>query len=154
MIHTGVHQDGGQDLEALAENLGITDCVQAVDQYRYHGGLVQPSDLNDWYGALDVLSCCSYGEGFGLPIMEAQACWVPVITTRASSMEELNPLGYPGGRGAVLERRSQGVVGEAVDLRRWWPRLSGPMRSGTRWTGTRSGRSLRSTRWMWWRTGS
>ena len=92
-IHTGVHQDGGQDLEALAENLGITDCVQAVDQYRYHGGLVQPSDLNDWYGALDVLSCCSYGEGFGLPIMEAQACSVPVITTRASSMEELNPLG-------------------------------------------------------------
>ena len=96
-IHTGVHQDGGQDLEALAENLGITDCVQAVDQYRYHGGLVQPSDLNDWYGALDVLSCCSYGEGFGLPIMEAQACSVPVITTRASSMEELNPLGIQVG---------------------------------------------------------
>ena len=41
-----MHQDGGQDLEALADNLGITDCVQAVDQYRYHGGLVQPSDLN------------------------------------------------------------------------------------------------------------
>ena len=79
-----MHQEGGQDLEAVAENLGITDCVRAVDQYRYHGGLVQASDLKDWYGALDVLSCCSFGEGFGLPIMEAQACGVPVITTRAS----------------------------------------------------------------------
>jgi len=96
-IHTGVHQEGGQDLEAVAENLGITDCVRAVDQYRYHGGLVQATDLTDWYGALDVLSCCSYGEGFGLPIMEAQSCGVPVITTRASAMEELNPLGIQVG---------------------------------------------------------
>jgi glycosyltransferase involved in cell wall biosynthesis len=92
-LHTGVHQDGGQDLEAVAENLGITDCVQAVDQYRYQSGLVQPADLAEWYNCLDVLSCCSYGEGFGLPIMEAQACGVPVITTKASAMEELNPHG-------------------------------------------------------------
>jgi glycosyltransferase involved in cell wall biosynthesis len=92
-LHTGVHQDGGQDLEALAEHLGITDCVRVVDQYRYHGGLVQPSDLADWYSAIDVLSACSFGEGFGLPIVEAQACQTPVITTKASSMEELNPHG-------------------------------------------------------------
>lgn len=92
-LHTGIHQDGGQDLEVVAENLGITDRVRAVDQYRYQGGLVQPSDLADWYGTLDVLSCCSYGEGFGLPIVEAQACGTPVITTRASAMEELNPHG-------------------------------------------------------------
>jgi glycosyltransferase involved in cell wall biosynthesis len=92
-LHTGVHQDGGQDLEAVAENLGITDRVRAVDQYRYTAGLVQAADLADWYGTIDVLACCSYGEGFGLPIVEAQACGTPVITTRGSSMEELNPLG-------------------------------------------------------------
>lgn len=92
-LHTGVHQDGGQDLEAVAENLGITDCVQAVDQYRYQSGLVTPGDLAEWYNCLDVLSVCSFGEGFGLPIMEAQACGVPVITTKASAMEELNPHG-------------------------------------------------------------
>jgi glycosyltransferase involved in cell wall biosynthesis len=92
-LHTGVHQDGGQDLEAVAENLGITDRVRVVDQYRYHSGLVSPADLAEWYSVLDVLAACSYGEGFGLPIVEAQACGTPVITTRASSMEELNPLG-------------------------------------------------------------
>jgi len=92
-LHTGIHQDGGQDLEALAENLGITDCIRAADQYRYHGGLIQPADLADWYGAIDVMAGCSYGEGFGLPIIEAQACGTPVITTRASAMEELNPFG-------------------------------------------------------------
>jgi glycosyltransferase involved in cell wall biosynthesis len=92
-IHTGVHQDGGQDLEALAENLGITDRILSVDQYRYQSGLVSLSDLSEWYGALDVLSACAFGEGFGLPIVEAQACGTPVITTRASAMEELNPHG-------------------------------------------------------------
>jgi glycosyltransferase involved in cell wall biosynthesis len=92
-MHTGIHQDGGQDLEALAENLGIVDRIRAVDQYRYHGGLIQPSDIAEWYGMIDVLSSCSFGEGFGLPIMEAQACGVPVITTNASSMTEINPHG-------------------------------------------------------------
>jgi glycosyltransferase involved in cell wall biosynthesis len=96
-LHTGVHQDGGQDLEALAENLGITDRVRCVDQYRYHAGLVQPGDLADWYGMLDVLSATAFGEGFGIPIIEAQACGTPVITTDASSMPELNPLGISVG---------------------------------------------------------
>lgn len=92
-LHTGVHQDGGQDLEAVAENLGILDRVKVVDQYRYHCGLVLQSDLAEWYGAIDVLSAAAFGEGFGLPIIESQACGTPVITTRASSMEELNPHG-------------------------------------------------------------
>src|SRR5260370_29765228 len=92
-LHVGVHQEGGQELEVLAENLGITDRVRVVDQYRYHGGLVQAGYLASWYSAVDVLSACSFGEGFGLPIMEAQACGTPVITTDASSMTELNPYG-------------------------------------------------------------
>ena len=92
-LHTGVHQEGGQDLEVLAENLGLLDCIRAVDQYRYVSGLITPEDLRDWYQAIDVLSACSYGEGFGLPIIEAQACETPVITTDASSMTELNPYG-------------------------------------------------------------
>ena len=92
-VHSGVHQDGGQDLEFLAGALGITDRVRAVDQYRYNSGLVTASDLKDWYTTIDVLCCTSFGEGFGLPIIEAQACGTPVITTNASSMEEVNPHG-------------------------------------------------------------
>lgn len=37
----------------------------------------------------------SYYEGFGLPILEAQACGVPVITSKISSMPEI------AGRGAI-----------------------------------------------------
>jgi glycosyltransferase involved in cell wall biosynthesis len=92
-LHTGVHQDGGQDLEAVAENLGILDQVRVVDQYRYSAGMITPDDLNEWYNVIDVLGQTVYAEGFGLPIMEAQAAGTPVITTNASSMVEVNPLG-------------------------------------------------------------
>lgn len=92
-VHAGVHSEGGQDLEFLAESLGITDRVRVTDQYHYHAGMVSQKELADWYHAIDVLAACTYAEGFGLPIMEAQACGTPVITTKASSMEELNPYG-------------------------------------------------------------
>ena len=92
-LHTGVHQDGGQDLEAVAENLGITDRCMVADQYRYTSGLISAQDMNDWYNCLDVLCATTYAEGFGLPIIEAMACGVPVLSTRCSAMEELNPDG-------------------------------------------------------------
>ena len=92
-LHTGVHCDGGQDLEAVAENLGITDRCMIADQYRYTAGLISADDMRDWYGCIDVLCASTYAEGFGLPIIESMACGVPVITTDASSMTELNPDG-------------------------------------------------------------
>jgi glycosyltransferase involved in cell wall biosynthesis len=122
-LHTGVHQDGGQDLEAVAENLGITDRCMVVDQYRYTAGLITEGDLAQWYGAIDVLLASTYGEGFGLPIVEAKACGVPVITTRCSSMEELNPDGiqidgqpfYNGVHKAWWIRPSPGEIWRALE---------------------------------------
>ncbi len=96
-LHTYVHQEGGQDLEFLAEHLGISDVTRVVDQYRYVDGMISGTDLAQWYGTLDVLNAASYGEGFGLPIVEAQACGIPVITTETSSMMELNPHGISVG---------------------------------------------------------
>jgi len=41
------------------------------------------------YSAMDVLMNVSYGEGFGIPIVEAQACGTPVIVGDWTSMSEL-----------------------------------------------------------------
>jgi glycosyltransferase involved in cell wall biosynthesis len=92
-LHTGIHQDGGQDLEAIAEQAGITDKCKIVNQYRYTSGLITAEDMAGWYGMIDVLCSPSHGEGFGLPIVEAMATGIPAITTKCSSMEELNPDG-------------------------------------------------------------
>jgi glycosyltransferase involved in cell wall biosynthesis len=92
-LHSGIHTDGGQDLEVVAENLGIGDLVQAVDQYQYACGLITPENLAHWYRGIDVLCAATFGEGFGIPIIEAQGCGTPVITTNGSAMPELNPHG-------------------------------------------------------------
>ncbi len=41
------------------------------------------------YNAADLLLYPSFYEGFGLPILEAQACGTPVITSNLSSMPEI-----------------------------------------------------------------
>ncbi len=46
------------------------------------------------YSAFDVLLSPSMGEGFGIPILEAQACGVPVITSNHSAMVELTQAGW------------------------------------------------------------
>lgn len=46
------------------------------------------------YAAFDVLLNPSMGEGFGVPIIEAQACGVPVIASDHSAMTELAQAGW------------------------------------------------------------
>jgi glycosyltransferase involved in cell wall biosynthesis len=95
LVHALPQQPGNQlDLTVLARRLGIEAAVLFSDQYKYVTGLLSPRDLADWYGALDILSACSYAEGFGIPLLEAQACGTPVVTTDASAMTELKGPGW------------------------------------------------------------
>jgi len=52
-------------------------------------GYVEQADLPAVYSAATVFVYPSLYEGFGLPILEAMACGVPVITSRVSSMPEV-----------------------------------------------------------------
>jgi len=46
------------------------------------------NDLVDMYHAADVLLAATCSEGCGVPILEAQLCGTPVVTTRATAMWE------------------------------------------------------------------
>lgn len=54
-----------------------------------HLGYVPDKDLPALYQAAFALVYPSLYEGFGLPVLEALACGLPVITSRASSMAEI-----------------------------------------------------------------
>jgi len=58
-------------------------------QYRLWGGSYSEQDMAELYSALDVFFMPSRSEGFGMPILEAQACGIPVVTLNFSAMPEI-----------------------------------------------------------------
>jgi len=91
-LHTDDGTHGGEvvNLPQYCTRLGLkpgTDVV-FVDQYANALGLPD-AYMVDMYNALDVMMLASLGEGFGIPLIEAQACGCPVITGEWTSMGEL-----------------------------------------------------------------
>ena len=84
---------GGLDMVKLAAACGIADKVIFPDRYQNFLGL--PAEfLAMIYNAADIFMGNSMSEGFGIPIIEAQACGTPVVVTDFSSMPELVRWGY------------------------------------------------------------
>ena len=76
------------ELEHQAVRMGIADRVRFADEYRLLTG-ESPDFMRGAYSAFDVLCNPSLGEGFGVPIVEAQACGTPVVVGRWTAMAEL-----------------------------------------------------------------
>jgi glycosyltransferase involved in cell wall biosynthesis len=82
--HLYVHADpapnvGGFDLGLLAKVCGIPpEKITFANREKYRMGYSQ-EELAALYSAADVLLAPSYGEGFGVPTVEAQACGTRVI---------------------------------------------------------------------------
>lgn len=84
---------GGIDMFTLLRHLGIGERVFFPNQYEYSQGY-SAEYLAMMYNAADVFMGAAMAEGFGIPIIEAQACGTPVIVTDFSSMPELVRWGY------------------------------------------------------------
>lgn len=89
-----VHADAagaaeGIDLHELARHAGIPPhALVFTDQYAYRMGVTQVQ-MAALYSTFDVLLSPSHGEGFCVPLIEAQACGTPVIATDFSAQPEL-----------------------------------------------------------------
>ena len=82
-------RDRGMDLNEIISNLDLKDSVDVADQDMIHLGMFSPDDMRGFYNEIKVLIQPSKAEGFGLPMIEAMACGVPVIATDCSSMTEI-----------------------------------------------------------------
>jgi len=78
-----------EEIYNLPKKLGIEEKVKFL-------GYVPSNDLPALYCGAKALLFPSLFEGFGLPILEAQACGCPVLTSQISSMKEI------AGQAAIL----------------------------------------------------
>ena len=81
-------EHGSVPLPQVAEFYGISDRVMFQDEYNGVMGYSQ-NGMNALYSALDCYVQPTLGEGFGIPVLEAQACGANVIATDCTSMPEL-----------------------------------------------------------------
>lgn len=92
LLHTYIGHDAvnpaGYNLLEIIEGLGIEKNVKYTGPIAYTTGRSE-EEMSVLYNTFDVLLNCTFGEGWGLPIMEAAACGVPTIGTNFSSMPEL-----------------------------------------------------------------
>jgi glycosyltransferase involved in cell wall biosynthesis len=91
-------QEEGRDLHADVRAIGLVGPgregrVRFPTPYFYGLGFGD-DQMRQLYNAMDVLLATSKGEGFGIPILEAQACGTPVIVTDYSAMPELVGAGW------------------------------------------------------------
>ena len=73
----------------------FADVEQAYEKSRFKNsihftGFVPEEQLPDLVEGAELLSYLSYYEGFGLPVIEAMASGVPVLTSKDSSMSEIS----------------------------------------------------------------
>lgn len=89
-LHTLRQGFQGVDLPAFVKAMGLKEGEDVIFPNEYHMTLGYPDAyMRAMYSAMDTHMLVSMGEGFGIPIVEAQACGTPVIVGDWTSMSEL-----------------------------------------------------------------
>jgi glycosyltransferase involved in cell wall biosynthesis len=106
-------EDGGASLRAFAADPAAPELVVLEDE-------LTDNDVVRLYRACDALAFPYRGEGFGLPMLEALACGLPVIATAGGAADAFldDDVAYriPARRAPV-----RGIVrGEALAGEGWW----------------------------------
>lgn len=98
----------------LAGGAGWDDTIdRAVADVPRHLRVVRPgylrlADLPGFLGSALLVAYPSFGEGFGLPVLEAMACAAPVLTTRRLALPEV------GGDAVAYTEPDAGSIGAAM----------------------------------------
>lgn len=94
----------GFPVDDYARFIGIEHLVYKTPEYE-QATEISVDDMSHIYSAFDCLLSPSSGEGFGVPVIEAQACGVPAIVTDFTAMSEhVNP-GITGELVKVAHKR-------------------------------------------------
>ena len=102
LVLAGARDVGTAELEALARSLGLGGSVHCA-------GFVPDADLAALYSGATAVVLPSLSEGFGVPVIEAMACGVPVMCSGTTSLVEV-----AGDAALLVEPTSEASIGAAL----------------------------------------
>lgn len=88
---------------------GATDVPPDVAPRVHRVGFLSPADLHAAYSGARAFAYPSTWEGFGLPVLEAMAHGVPVVTSAGTSMAE-----FADGAGLLVDPVDDAALAEAL----------------------------------------
>jgi glycosyltransferase involved in cell wall biosynthesis len=110
-IHTDPVGPAGWNIPSLLDGCGINkDSVIFPNPLEYKYGIPQ-EQLAGYYTGMDVLLATSYGEGFGIPTVEAQSCGTRVVGSSWAATPDLM-----ADDGWLVEGQPQWDSGQSA----WW----------------------------------
>lgn len=98
----------GECMWSMSSIDGEIERMEHADDVIFLGRL-QPADLRDVVASAEALVLPSFLEGFGVPIVEAMNCDVPVITSNCTSMPEV-----AGNAGLLINPHSDDEIANAM----------------------------------------
>jgi glycosyltransferase involved in cell wall biosynthesis len=107
---------GGVNMPEICGLLGLKmgKDVFITDPYAMALGM-SDEFMSNLYSAMDVHILASMGEGFGVPIIEAQACGVPVIVGGWTAMPELVRSGH------IIDKADAEPIWTGIASYQWQP---------------------------------
>jgi glycosyltransferase involved in cell wall biosynthesis len=99
--HNGWDSDG---IFAAVQRCNIAEHTQII-------GFVADTDLPTLYNGACIFAYPSLYEGFGIPVLEAMACGVPVLTSNVSSLPEI-----VGDAGVLVEAGDTQSIANGLQL--------------------------------------
>ena len=105
IMHTDVNDPYGQNLQAIIENIGLTNGEVLFSQQK-----LSLKDLSSLYNMADCTLNISDAEGFGLATLESLSCATPIIVTMTGGLQEQVTDGEEWF-GVGLEPASKAIIG-------------------------------------------
>jgi len=83
LVLPGPDRERAKEIHEAAENSPYSSSIKFL-------GFIDGEDVPNLYRGASLFVLPSFFEGFGLPVLEAMACKVPVITSNAASLPEVS----------------------------------------------------------------